>query len=174
MQRANFSFFFLSINTVASARAHGADVIINWCKQRNVWSSVLRLFTPSILYASLNLGLGLTRVWPSPPGRISNWLFANQPVATVQLLTDKVLMLSLEIKVVGFSLIGSASQKVPHSLRLSFFSFLAGLGSLRSDDSALHRYPAAPLVLQQAEVWFAKDKEELMGDKNSGGHVVSG
>lgn len=39
--------------------------------------------------------------------------------------------------------------------------FLAGLGCVRSDDVALHRYPAAPLVLQQEEVWFPKDKEEL-------------
>lgn len=50
--------------------------------------------------------------------------------------------------------------KLTHVLRLSF---PAGLGCLRSDDSALHRYPTAPLVLQQAEVWFAKGQEELRG-----------
>ncbi len=39
--------------------------------------------------------------------------------------------------------------------------FLAGLGCIRGDDSALHRHPFAPLVLQQEEVRLTKGQEEL-------------
>lgn len=39
--------------------------------------------------------------------------------------------------------------------------FLAGLGCIWCNDSALHWHPSAPLVLQQKEVRLAKGKEEL-------------
>lgn len=39
--------------------------------------------------------------------------------------------------------------------------FVAGLGSFWSNDSALHRHPAAPLVLQQEEIRLSQKQEEL-------------
>lgn len=40
---------------------------------------------------------------------------------------------------------------------------VAGLGGVRGDDSALHRHPSAPLVLQQEEVRLSEGQEELSG-----------
>lgn len=39
----------------------------------------------------------------------------------------------------------------------------AGLGCVWCDDSALHRHPSAPLVLQQEEIRFTQEQEELKG-----------
>lgn len=47
------------------------------------------------------------------------------------------------------------------SLTSPCLCFLARLGCIRRDDSALHRHPTAPLVLQQEEVRLTKGQEEL-------------
>ncbi|KAG7225351.1 hypothetical protein INR49_027334 [Caranx melampygus] len=47
----------------------------------------------------------------------------------------------------------------PHYLRATATG--PGLGCFWRDDSALHRHPSAPLVLQQKEVRLAKGQEEL-------------